>query len=55
MIRVTQFLRRPIPGFYSIERLYADVRAALPADFAVDRYQAKQDRQYPRGVKGLAP
>jgi len=35
MIRVTQFLRHPVPGFYSIERLYADVRAALPADFAV--------------------
>ena len=36
MIRVTQFLRRPIPGFYSIERLYADVRTALLADFAVE-------------------
>ena len=36
MIRVTHFLRRPILGFYSIERLYADVRTALPADIAVD-------------------
>lgn len=36
MIRVTHFLRRPIPGFFSIEHLYADVRAALPGDFAVD-------------------
>lgn len=36
MIRVTHFLRRPIPGFYSIEHLYADIRAALPGDFLVD-------------------
>lgn len=36
MTRVTQFLRRPKPGIFSIERVYEDVRAALPEDIQVD-------------------
>jgi len=32
MIHVTHYLRRPGPGIYSLERLYADVRAHLPTD-----------------------
>jgi glycosyltransferase involved in cell wall biosynthesis len=35
MISVTQFQRRPGSGNFSIERLYQDVRAHLPADVAV--------------------
>ena len=36
MIRVTQFMRRPRPGIYSVERLYEDVRGHLPSDIQVD-------------------
>lgn len=32
-LHITHYLRQPRPGMYSIERLYEDVRAALPADF----------------------
>jgi glycosyltransferase involved in cell wall biosynthesis len=31
MIRVTQFMRRPSPGAFSIERLFEDVRRHLPS------------------------
>ena len=35
MIQVTQFMRRARAGNFSIERIYEDVRAHLPADIAV--------------------
>lgn len=35
MVRVTHYLRRPQPGVFSVERLYEDVRAWLPADIQV--------------------
>ena len=31
-VQITHYLRRPLPGAYSIERLYEDVRAAMPND-----------------------
>lgn len=31
-LHITHYLRHPRPGMYSIERLYEDVRAGLPAD-----------------------
>ena len=37
MIKVTHYLRHPIPGLYSIERLHEDIAAALPADIQVRR------------------
>jgi glycosyltransferase involved in cell wall biosynthesis len=49
MIRVTQFMRRPVPGWYSIERLYEDVRACLPPDILV---QVRVSRYYSRGLWG---
>src|SRR5215475_2515177 len=30
MIRVVQFQRKPLPGYYSVERLFKDVRQYLP-------------------------
>lgn len=33
--KVTQFLRRPAPCAYSVERIFEDVRAALPDDIEV--------------------
>jgi glycosyltransferase involved in cell wall biosynthesis len=35
-LRVTQLQRRAIPGFYSIERLFEDIRAALASEDIVD-------------------
>lgn len=35
MIHVVHYLRRPGRGFYSIERLYEDVRAHMPSDINV--------------------
>lgn len=35
MIRVTHYMRRPESGAYSVERLYEDLRAHLPADIQV--------------------
>lgn len=35
MIRVTHYMRRPESGVYSLERLYEDLRAHLPADIQV--------------------
>ncbi|MGI6245944.1 MAG: glycosyltransferase family 4 protein [Pseudochelatococcus sp.] len=35
MLRVTHFMRRPGPNAFSMERLYEDVRQALPADCRV--------------------
>jgi glycosyltransferase involved in cell wall biosynthesis len=35
LIQVTQFMRRPRPNVFSIERLYEDVRASMPADCQV--------------------
>jgi glycosyltransferase involved in cell wall biosynthesis len=35
MIRVTQFMRRPLAGVFSLERLFEDVRSHLPADIQV--------------------
>jgi len=34
MIKVVQFQRKPFPGFYSVERLFRDVREYLPARIA---------------------
>lgn len=33
--KVTQFQRRPAPGVFSVERIFDDVRAALPSDIEV--------------------
>ncbi len=35
-IKVTQFQRGPGPGSFSVERLFAEIRAALPADIDVE-------------------
>jgi glycosyltransferase involved in cell wall biosynthesis len=49
MIRVTQFERRSPPGWYSIARLYEDVRAFLPPDISV---QVRVSRYYSQGFWG---
>jgi glycosyltransferase involved in cell wall biosynthesis len=36
MIRITQFMRRPGPACFSMERLFEDVRGHLPADIHVE-------------------
>lgn len=35
MVKVTHFMRRPRDGYFSLERLYEDVRAAMPGDCSV--------------------
>jgi glycosyltransferase involved in cell wall biosynthesis len=44
-VNVQQFLRRPVPGWFSVERIYADVRKYLPrnieANVVVNRYPSK--------------
>ena len=35
-VKVVQFQRRAVPGGFSVERLFADVRSALPADVGVE-------------------
>lgn len=35
-VRVLQWMRRPPPGAYSLERLYEDIRGRLPADISVE-------------------
>jgi glycosyltransferase involved in cell wall biosynthesis len=42
-------MRRPTPEWYSIERLYEDVRACLPPDISV---QVRISRYYSRGLWG---
>ena len=46
-VAVVQFQRRAVPGAFSIERLFASVRAALPADVDV---RLETNRHYSRGV-----
>src|SRR5262245_11722463 len=45
MIKVVQFQRKPFPGFYSVERLFRDVREYLPATIdckvVVSKFQSK--------------
>lgn len=36
LVKVVHFQRHPPPGIYSIERLFEDIRAALPIDIAVE-------------------
>lgn len=36
IVRVSHFLRRPVAGWFSIERLFADVRTYLPSDIRVE-------------------
>ncbi len=43
MISIGHFLRRPRPGGFSIERLYEDVRAHLPADIEVEVRLCRND------------
>jgi glycosyltransferase involved in cell wall biosynthesis len=44
-MKIIHFQRRPPPGIYSVERLFEDIRSALPADIAVEvrvnRYPSK--------------
>lgn len=40
-LRVTHFSRRPALGAFSLERVFADVRAAMPPDFAVTEVRNK--------------
>lgn len=47
MIDVVQFQRRPSSGAFSVERLFADVRAELPPDFSV---KLRVNRYPSRGV-----
>ncbi len=49
MIRVMQFVRRPRGGFYSLERLYQDVRDHLPSDIQVE---TRVNRNFSRGLLG---
>jgi glycosyltransferase involved in cell wall biosynthesis len=35
-LQVVHFQRKPPPGFFSVERLFEDVRSALPCDIEVD-------------------
>ncbi|MEK6405927.1 MAG: glycosyltransferase [Acidobacteriota bacterium] len=49
MIRVTHYMRRPESGAYSLERLYEDVRAHLPADIQVSIWVS---RLFSRGLFG---
>lgn len=49
MMQVMQFLRRPGTGFYSLERLYQDVRDHLPPDIQVE---TRVNRNFSRGVLG---
>lgn len=35
-VRVLQWMRRPPPGAFSLERLYEDIRGRLPADISVE-------------------
>ncbi len=44
-----QFVRRPGPGFYSLERLYQDVGNYLPSDIQVE---SRVNRHFSRGVLG---
>jgi glycosyltransferase involved in cell wall biosynthesis len=46
-IEVVQFQRRAAPGAFSIERVFASVRSALPADVAV---RLETNRYYSQGV-----
>src|SRR5262245_14512488 len=45
MIKVVHFQRRPFPGYYSVERLFKDVREYLPATIqcrvVVSKFQSK--------------
>lgn len=47
MIRVTQFMRRPRPGIYSVERLYEDVRKNMSSDIQV---RVRVSRFYSQGL-----
>lgn len=46
-VRVKQFARKPYPGAFSIERVFADVNAALPQDIAVE---CIENRNFSHGV-----
>ena len=48
-VRVVQFQRRARPGNFSVERLFEDVRTALPRDVHVD---LRLNRHVSRGVAG---
>lgn len=46
-LRVTQYLRKPLVSFFSIERVFSDVRAALPPEIDVN---AVVSGHYSKGV-----
>jgi glycosyltransferase involved in cell wall biosynthesis len=46
-VEVHQFFRKPYPGTFSIERVFADIDAALPEDITVQKIE---NRHYSRGV-----
>lgn len=48
-VTVTHFMRRPYPGMFSIERLYDDVRRAMPSDCRVTSWQC---HNHSRGILG---
>ena len=50
MIRITLFMRRPRPNVFSIERLYEDVRGAIPDDCSVTVWTCRHPstRLWPR-------
>ena len=47
MIQITHFMRRPRPYAFSIERLYEDVREAMPGDCRITVWTC---RNFSQGV-----
>lgn len=42
-VRITHFMRKPRPNVFSLERLYEDVRAAMPSDMFVDVWTCRRE------------